>query len=204
MIIHRFINPYREANTYVLEITEMKVVIIDFGDYDIQEFISWIKNNNKQIEAVFLTHEHSDHCSGLDALYSNFKFELFCSEKCERNIRDKKQNFSFYIDRTPFELELPATIVHDGETISVAGNNFTIFETPGHSPGGICIFTKDGVFTGDTILNGTKTPLSFPHSNKKDYALSIEKLLPVLQEGTIIYPGHHESFTYTGKESLVL
>jgi hydroxyacylglutathione hydrolase len=204
MVLHRFINTYREANTYVIEVGDGKVVIVDFGDYDLQKFCSWLKDNNKEIAAVFLTHEHSDHCSGLDALYSNFKFELLCSEKCEKNIRDKKQNFSYYIDRTAFELTLPATVIKDNEIISVGNRQFKIIETPGHSPGGICIFTDNAVFTGDTILNGTKTPLSFPHSNKKDYAASIERIFAELKPGMTIYPGHHEPFVYEGKESLVV
>jgi glyoxylase-like metal-dependent hydrolase (beta-lactamase superfamily II) len=204
MVLHRFINTYREANTYVVEVADGKVVIIDFGDYDLEDFCNWLKNNNKEIAAVFLTHEHSDHCSGLDALYERFQFTLYCSEKCEKNIRDKKQNFSYYIDRTPFELTLPAAIVKEGETIRIGDRGFEIIETPGHSPGGICIFTENAVFTGDTILNGTKTPLSFPHSSKKDYKESIQKILSLLEPGMMIYPGHHEPFVYESEESLVV
>jgi glyoxylase-like metal-dependent hydrolase (beta-lactamase superfamily II) len=58
----------------------------------------------------------------------------------------------------------------------------------------VCIFTKDAEFTGDTLLNNTKIPLTFPHSNHKDYANSIQKIKPLLKPGMTIYPGHGESF----------
>jgi len=58
----------------------------------------------------------------------------------------------------------------------------------------VCIFTKDAVFTGDTLLNNTKTPLTFPHSNRKDYANSIQKLKTLLNPGMTIFPGHGEAF----------
>jgi len=76
----------------------------------------------------------------------------------------------------------------------VEGTEFTSIATPGHSPGSACIFTKDAVFTGDTLLNNTKTPLTFPHSNRNDYANSIQKIKPLLKPGMTIYPGHGEPF----------
>lgn len=204
MKVHRFINPYREANTYVLEVDDTKVVIIDFGDYNLKLFTKWLADNKKEITAVIITHEHSDHCSGLDALYDIHKFQLLCSKKSAENIRNSKQNFSYYIDRAAFELTLPASIVPDGAIVKLGDREFKVIETPGHSPGGICIFTEDMVFTGDTILNGKKTPLSFPHSSKKDYAVSIDKIMPMLRPGMMIYPGHELPFEYQSQESLTV
>jgi len=40
----------------------------------------------------------------------------------------------------------------------------------------VCIFTKDAVFTGDTLLKNTKIPLTFPKSNRNDCANSVKKL----------------------------
>ena len=73
---------------------------------------------------------------------------------------------------------------------------FLFMETPGHSPGGACIFTSDAVFTGDTILNQMKAPLNFPHSNKKQYDISLIKIKKQLKPGMTIFPGHGEPFKY--------
>ena len=62
----------------------------------------------------------------------------------------------------------------------------------------VCIFTNNALFTGDTLLNNTKTPLTFPHSNRKDYANSLQKLKTLIKPGTTIYPGHGEVFVADG------
>jgi len=58
----------------------------------------------------------------------------------------------------------------------------------------VCIFTHDAFFTGDTLLNNSKTPLTFPRSNLNDYANAIQKIKPLLKPGMTIYPGHGEAF----------
>lgn len=205
MVVHQFINPYRFANTFVIEAAGNGVIIVDFGNYDLSEFSSWLKDNNKVVLAVFLTHEHSDHCNGLQKLHDKFPFILYCSEKCAANIKNSKQNFSYYIDEMEtFELHLPATILKDGDNITLAGIEFQVIETPGHSPGGMCIFTNDAVFTGDTILNNIKTPLTFPHSSRKDYAASLKKMEQLLKPGQMLYPGHDSPFVYRGEGSIII
>lgn len=204
MILARFENPYRLANTYVVDIGNDNVVLVDIGNLDLDFFSGWIKTNNKTIAAVFLTHEHSDHCNGVDALHSSFDYELYCSVNCEKNIRDSKQNFSRYIEEMPtMTVETPATVVADRESIVAGNKEFTFFYTPGHSPGGVCIVSEGKIFTGDTLLNGIKTPLSFPHSNREDYKKSIQIIKGLVKPGMEICPGHGEPFIYRSFDELV-
>ncbi len=205
MVIHQFINPYRYANTFVIEAENNQVILIDFGNYSLELFAQWLIKNNRVVKAVLLTHEHSDHCNGLQKLHDKYPFDLYCSQKCADNIKNSRQNFSYYIQELDtFELNLPAIVVSENETITIAGIPFTFTETPGHSPGGICIFSGNTVFTGDTLLNNTKTPLSFPHSNRADYAKSVKKLLTFLKPGMVIYPGHEKPFVYDSVQSLTI
>jgi glyoxylase-like metal-dependent hydrolase (beta-lactamase superfamily II) len=195
--IDRLINPYKESNTYLLSIDDKSVVMIDLGNYPTDLLIQYLKKNNKQLVAVFLTHEHSDHCSGINELATFHDFDLYCSEACAINIENEKQNLSCYIqDLKPFKILQKKRKVYDGELIQLGGLTFEIMITPGHSPGGISIFVKDFVFTGDTILEEGKPYLAFPHSNKSDYLISITKLLNRIQNQTIL-PGHGDDFQMT-------
>jgi len=197
MKVHRYISSYHASNAFVIEIHDKEVVIIDPGDPETKSLITNLISQSKIINSIFVTHEHADHCAGLNNLYDFQPFELFCSLACAQNIAKSKQNFSFYIDIIPaFEVNLPSVTVADGEVKSVAGVDFKFVETPGHSPGSVCIFTNNSVFTGDTLLNNTKTPLTFPHSNRKQYAESIEKLKTLIQPGMMIYPGHGDPFIF--------
>jgi glyoxylase-like metal-dependent hydrolase (beta-lactamase superfamily II) len=195
--IERLINPYKESNTYLLSIGDSQLVMIDYGNYPIHLLNEYIKKNKKKLVAVILTHEHSDHCSGINELAKHHKFDLYCSLACAANIANEKQNLSCYIPSfTPFKILLEKQIIHDGELLNLGGFAFEIMLTPGHSPGGISIFVENYVFTGDTILESKKSYLGFPHSNKIEFQTSITKLLNRIQHETI-FPGHGSEFLMT-------
>src|SRR5690554_281786 len=193
-----FVSPYKNANTFIVEINEFDVLIIDVGNYPIDDLVTWLTVRNKNVLGVILTHEHADHCYGIDKLKSRIDFTLYCSEKCEVNMRDPKQNFSRYIEEfESFGVQSEAEIIKDCQVLSFQDFKCRVMETSGHSPGSICLFAENAVFTGDTILNNVKSPLSFPHSNKEDFINSKRKIEKALQPGVTIYPGHDESFLYS-------
>jgi hydroxyacylglutathione hydrolase len=128
-------------------------------------------------------------------LRSRIEFTLFCSEKCEVNMRNPIQNLSRYIEKfETFGVQTEATIIKEGQVINFDGFYITVMETPGHSPGSICLLANNIVFTGDTLLNGVESPLSFPHSDKKEYQISKNRLLDTLTPQIKIYPGHGVPF----------
>ena len=191
----QIINPYKKTNTYIVEVNNFEVVIIDLGNYPILELIRFLKNNNKTLIGLFLTHEHSDHCYGVDFLKAELEFTLYCSRNCEINMRNPKQNFSRYIEELEvFGVQAEATVVSDGQVLSFGDIQIKIIETPGHSPGSICLLINEMIFTGDTFLNNERTPSCFPHSSKKDLKKSEKKILKYLTRNTTIFPGHGDSF----------
>ena len=191
----QLVSPYKKANTYIVEVNSCDVFIIDIGNYPIIELVKWLKVNNKKLIGLFLTHEHADHCYGVDHLKAELDFTLYCSKKCETNMRTPKQNLSRYIEEfNTFGVDSEATIITDGQVLNFNDFEITIIETPGHSPGGICIIMDDIIFTGDTLLNNVKSPLCFPHSDKKDFQESEKKILKYLTAKTKIYPGHGDPF----------
>jgi hydroxyacylglutathione hydrolase len=196
MEIHRFINPHRLSNTYLLELDSEVVILVDVGNLDTRDLLKWLNKKGKKLTHVMLTHEHADHCCGLDDLYKTNPFQLLCTSKCAENIKNSKQNFSFYLEEIKeFRVQLPdISVVGDNEIRKFGGQSFTFIESPGHSPGGMCISTDNCLFTGDTVLNKKKTTLSFPHSNRIDYQVSMEKLKNTFREEINIYPGHGLNF----------
>ncbi len=203
--IKRFVNAYRGSNTYIVFDDTDNVIMVDAGGPDVGVVSKWLENNNKQLIAILLTHEHADHCLGLTSFHDQYKCDIYCTPECATNIGISKQNMSFYIDEiTTFEIDLPVKYIKDNELLSIGGFELKVIKTPGHSPGGCCFYTKGLIFTGDTILNGIKSPVTFPHSNRKAYKASIEKILGVLQPKMLIWPGHGETFSYVDKDQLII
>jgi len=188
--VHRFISKYHNSNTYIIDFGLGGVVIVDPGDPKPTEIINWLKKYSCKIDTIILTHEHSDHCIGVKYFAELYEFNLIWLSACARNIKDPKQNFSFYIGEIPtFSLDMEPIIVQDNQQIDILGNMFRILEIPGHSPGSMLIILDNVAFTGDSLLNGIKTPLIFPHSNKILYKQSYEKIKGEVK-GKLIYPGH--------------
>lgn len=204
MLVHRIVNSFHSSNTFILELSESKVLLIDVGSYD--KIDKWLVENNKEVYFVILTHEHTDHCHGVNKLYKKYKFELICSSECAKNITDSKQNLSKYIDEiNTFEINIKKTIiVKDMCSINMEGKLITFIETPGHSPGSMCILIEDMIFTGDTILNGIKTPLNLPHSNWSQYKVSIDKLSSYINSEVTIFPGHDIPFKIHSFDNLLI
>lgn len=191
----RIVNTVLYSNTFIIEVSSDGVVVIDPGNPDVTELVNWLQQNNKEIAAVLLTHEHADHSSGINNLYSFQPFDLICTKSCYAGISNSKQNLSLYLsEMEAFEVDMPAKVLNDGDAITIGNLVFRFMETPGHSPGSTCIFANNMVFTGDTLLGDIKTPVNFPYSSKKDYFISLEKLLRAIQPDSDIFPGHGDSF----------
>jgi hydroxyacylglutathione hydrolase len=187
-----------QSNCYVLWFSAgKKCIVIDPGTIDNAQLLKFLNDNNLALDKVILTHEHLDHCAGVNALHREMPFTLVCSKAASTGISCSKSNFSEYFDNIEsFEITLPAHVVTEEQTLVLGSEIISFIETPGHSPGSMCILIGQNLFTGDTLLNNTKTPLKLPGSNKKQHSLSLEKLQDYLTPGMSIYPGHDEPYIY--------
>jgi hydroxyacylglutathione hydrolase len=111
-------------------------------------------------------------------------------------ITDPKKNLSAYFDGPSLACE-PAKWTWeqlDWELPWRAGH-VKAFPTPGHSPGGISIAMGRALFTGDTFLGKTRSPIHLPGSNKRLLRESVSRILSEFEDDTVVYPGHGLSFT---------
>jgi len=90
----------------------------------------------------------------------------------------------------------PQRLLADGDRIDLGPAAFEVLATPGHTKGGISLFSPDGpdgrpvVFTGDTLFAGGVGRTDFPGGNHETLIQSIRKRLLVLPPETVVYPGH--------------
>ena len=82
-------------------------------------------------------------------------------------------------------------LLKDGDVIEMGNVEFEVLLTPGHSRGGISLYSRGEsvVFTGDTLLRGSIGRSDLPFASHGEIMGSLERLLS-LPDDTLVYPGH--------------
>ncbi len=178
-----------QVNCYLVWSKEDKIgVIIDPGDED-EMILERIENNDFQPKAILLTHGHADHIAAVAPLKKKLDIPIYIGKGDEKMLESPSANVSMMFG---FQISCPPAdhILKDGDVISFGSLEFSIFSTPGHSPGGICYFCKNSLFCGDTLFNGSIGRTDLPGGDYRRLIDSIDKNILSLPDDIICYPGH--------------
>lgn len=191
-----------ENNCYIIrkDKTETDCLIIDTG-LDSEPLIDFLKKEKLNPLFLILTHGHADHIAGAEELRRNFKNIKVCIHKSDVNmLGDAADNFSRFAG-AEITAE-PADIIFDKEgTVEFANLKFELIHTPGHTPGGICLYNKDDkvLFSGDTLFAGSIGRTDFPGFDvQKCFQRLVDNIktkLLILPDETTVLPGHGEKTT---------
>jgi hydroxyacylglutathione hydrolase len=83
----------------------------------------------------------------------------------------------------------------DGEVLDFAGLQVTVDHTPGHTRGSVVFRVEDHAFTGDTLFKQSVGRTDLPGGSGNALLGSIVDKLLVLDDDTLVLPGHGESTT---------
>lgn len=85
----------------------------------------------------------------------------------------------------------------DGQRLSAGGHELVVLHTPGHTPGGVCLWDEGSavVFSADTLFNGGPGATGRSFSSFPDIVESIRTKLLTLPGHTIVHTGHGDSTT---------
>ena len=194
MKVKRLANSTFNSNTYILSSDGSKIFwLIDIGD--VKQIIEYLPPNAK-VSGVFLTHTHFDHIYGINELLEHYpNCIVYTSAFGGEALYSEKLNFSKYHE-TPFIFSgKNIHIVHEGRNIKLFSDNcLSVFATPGHDPGCLTYKVSNHLFTGDSYIPGLKTVTSFPGSDKKLADSSLKRILAMIDEGTVVCPGHNSVY----------
>jgi hydroxyacylglutathione hydrolase len=171
-------------------------IIIDSG-FSPELLVDHLKQNQLNPVAAIYTHGHIDHIFGLKALRENFPGIKVAIHKDDADmLADPLKNLSTMTGGS-FVTGPADIIIEKEEPIEFIGIRFEVFHTPGHTPGGICLYVKDEaiLFAGDTLFDGSVGRSDFPGGDSEALISGIKQKLLVLSGKTTVYTGHGPSTT---------
>jgi hydroxyacylglutathione hydrolase len=163
-------------------------VVIDPAD-EADEIIALAESKKIALKAILNTHAHVDHIMGNEEMKKKTGAEILIHEDDAPFLTKTPRSMLVMFGARPSP---PADrTVKDGETIRIGDVALKVLHTPGHSPGGICLYGEGAVFTGDTLFVGGLGRTDLPGGSWEVMLNSIRTKLLTLPDETIVYPGHN-------------
>lgn len=190
MQVRRVINDVFYSNTFIL-ISELNdnAWIIDPGDID---KIVEILPKKCSVKGVFITHYHFDHIYGLNSLtYLFLGLVVFATEIIATGLYSDKMNLSYYHNQSFVYQGKNLIFLSDNEVVDLDnGNKIVAIDTSGHNESCLSFMLNNYLFTGDSYIPNVKLVTNLPRSNKEKAKKSLERILGLIKDDTIVCPGH--------------
>lgn len=196
LFVIQFINHPITSNCFLVFDNEEKdgCIIIDPGTADDKELVERIENLKLKPEYIILTHEHFDHCWGVNVLRKQFDVKLLCSKECSDRIQSSKKNLSLFHDQIGFAIEKADVIVSGGSVLDWHAKNIKFFDSKGHTDSSLSIQINECLFTGDALIKNQATVTKLLTGSKEEQKKTNNFFYSLKGKSIKIYPGHGEIF----------
>jgi hydroxyacylglutathione hydrolase len=193
MKIDSFILGDFQTNCYCLRTSDAEAacLLIDAG-LGARSLVDFLKQNKLKPVTLILTHGHIDHIAGVDLLRQNFPDIKIAIHADDVNMLSSPvKNLSIATGQI-FKTEPADIIMRDEGPAEFPPFTFDILHTPGHTPGGICLYSAENkqAFVGDTLFAGSIGRTDFSGASFEKLMNSIRTKLLTLPDDTAIYTGH--------------
>lgn len=175
-----------ETNCYVVSDENTKdCAVIDPGD-ECGAIMDYLESEGLTCRCIMLTHAHFDHVGAVPELTEETGAPLYMSEK------DNGVAIGSGSER--FVAPEGTKFYKDGDVVAVSSLRFRVLETPGHTPGCVCLICGDAIFSGDTLFRDSCGRTDFAASSTDDMLVSLRRIaeLPGDYE---VFPGHMSATT---------
>jgi glyoxylase-like metal-dependent hydrolase (beta-lactamase superfamily II) len=177
------------ANCFIAgcEDTKEAVVIDPGGEAD--RILLSLAESELKVKYIINTHGHFDHVSangkmkeatGADLLIHPLDAPMLGMLSSNATVFGISVANSPPCDRT----------IEEGEMVSFGDFTFNVIHTPGHTPGGISLYSDGIIFVGDTLFAGSIGRTDFPGGDFDTLIASIKTKLFKLEDDVRVLSGH--------------
>lgn len=188
MIIKKLVVGTLENNCFIIGDDKSKeCFIVDPGD-EPDRILDLVNENGLKVKYIVCTHAHFDHIAVVSDIKIETKAEIVLHRddlEIYRSSKDHAASWGFDLDSQPE----PDLFVAEGDTLEIGDLKFEILHTPGHSPGGICLYGEGIIITGDTLFAGSVGRTDLHGGDIGKLKMSFKRLLS-LPDDVKVLPGH--------------
>ncbi len=170
-----------QTNCYIFHAdNSSKCCVVDPG-YEPEVILDSLEERGLTLEAILLTHGHFDHVGAVRQLAADTGCDVYI---CGDDLALPPQ-------LTAGKLYFTKTYA-DGDILHLAGLDITVIQTPGHTPGSVCLLSGTTLFSGDTLFCGSCGRTDLPGGDWATIQKSLKKLASI-EANLWVLPGHGES-----------
>jgi glyoxylase-like metal-dependent hydrolase (beta-lactamase superfamily II) len=178
-----------ETNAYlVVDEGSRQALLIDPG-IESEDIYQVIEKEGFEICAIVNTHGHFDHVCGNEFFKAKTGAPVLIHQEDVALMRQAAQQaltFGFQVPTPP----PPDRLLTEGDEVVVGENRMLVLHTPGHTPGGICLYGGGLAIVGDTLFAGSIGRTDLVGGSIEILLASIRSKILSLPNETAVYPGH--------------
>tara|TARA_B110000438_G_C15784718_1_gene637861 strand:+ start:846 stop:1493 length:648 start_codon:yes stop_codon:yes gene_type:complete len=180
--------PFQENSYIISDILSKDCILIDPGD-EAEKIYYFIDNNNFKPMGIINTHAHLDHIGAVQELKDKYNIPFYL------HYMEKPILESYPISCKMFGIDVKPipnvdNWIYEGGKLNIGKFNFSIFETPGHTPGGCSFLIEKFLFVGDTLFHGSVGRTDLPGGDWNILEKSLLNLMKIIEPDVTIYSGH--------------
>lgn len=175
------VTPFQQNCTLLFDGESKEGVLVDPGG-DWPRIHRVIQEAGVVIKAIWITHGHIDHVGAAAQAKEVLSVKIIGSHSEDKPIMDDAVERAKIYRMVGVRTCVPDQWLEDGDSVECAGHVFTVFHTPGHSPGHVIYVNEKERFAllGDVLFQGSIGRTDLPQCSHEALMRSIkEKILPL-------------------------
>ena len=191
------VTPFQQNTSMIWSTETGDGVFIDPGG-EVDRLMATAKQFNVQIVAVWLTHGHLDHAGAATAVKERVNCPIIGPHVDDQWLLDDIEAQGAKYGLPGGKNVRPDKYLKDGDELELAGVRFGVAHCPGHTPGHVVIYQREGriAFVGDVLFRGSIGRTDFPRGNHGQLIESISSKLWPLGNDMRFVPGHGPMSTF--------